>query len=206
MNKKNLFFLLLITFFQVSSQTKDKRLTGLETEIDSLMKAYRLVGLSVAIVENDEVIYSKGFGYRDLENKLPVTPNTLFSIGSVTKQFTSSLIGIYEGQGKLSLEDKPTFEKLVLHNLPHGEVPFVELRGAREKKDGRTPCNISGWDGNPLADPSNDHVCKKTDTFANIQVTKESPRILMSRSRDIYAPHAIVLRSQAVFAQGKLRQ
>jgi CubicO group peptidase (beta-lactamase class C family) len=160
MNKKNLFFLLLITFFQVSSQTKDKRLTGLETEIDSLMKAYRLVGLSVAIVENDQVIYSKGFGYRDLENKLPVTPNTLFSIGSVTKQFTSSLIGIYEGQGKLSLEDKPskhiiglkfyneemnnsiTIEELLTHQSGIGVVDGADVyfpKGSLQKHFQRLP-------------------------------------------------------------------
>ncbi len=160
MNKTRVLLLFLITVFQLSGQTNDQRLKGLETEIDSLMKAYNLVGLSVAIVENDQMIYSKGFGYRDLKNKFPVTANTLFSIGSVTKQFTSSLIGIYEGQGKLSLEDKAnkhikalkfynkeidnfiTIEKLLTHQSGIGVVDGADVffpRGSLQKHFERLP-------------------------------------------------------------------
>ncbi|MES1225307.1 MAG: serine hydrolase, partial [Bacteroidota bacterium] len=49
---------------------------------------------------------AKGFGYRDYENKIPVTPNTLFAIGSCTKAFTASIIGTLVKDGKLDY-DKP---------------------------------------------------------------------------------------------------
>lgn len=97
----------LIVVCPVIGQEADSRLSGLENEIDSLMKAYQTVGMSLSIIENGEILYSKGFGYRNLEKHLPVTPNTIFPIGSVTKPMTSSLIGVYNGQSKLEVKDKP---------------------------------------------------------------------------------------------------
>ncbi|BAP31535.1 beta-lactamase [Chryseobacterium sp. StRB126] len=55
----------------------------------------------IAIVKKDKVVYSKGFVYRDLDHKLPVTANILFGIGSNTKAFTSGLIGISGTENKL---------------------------------------------------------------------------------------------------------
>lgn len=101
------FLFLLFLSPSVFSQASDSRLSGLETEIKNLMEVYNTVGLSVAIVENDKVVYMNGFGYGDLEKKQIVTPSTSFLIGSITKQFTSSLIGIYEEEEKLSLQDRP---------------------------------------------------------------------------------------------------
>jgi CubicO group peptidase (beta-lactamase class C family) len=98
----------LITQFSIGQQT-DSRLTGLDNEIQNLLQAYHAAGLSIAVIENDKTIYSKGFGYRDVERMLPVTPNTIFPIGSITKSFTASLLGMLESQNKLSLKDKPAF-------------------------------------------------------------------------------------------------
>lgn len=98
---------LLALSHQVFSQASDPRLTELKSEIKHLMEAYHAVGLSVAIVEDNKVIYIQGFGYADLEKKSIVTPSTSFLIGSVTKQFTSTLIGIFEGKGLLAMQDQP---------------------------------------------------------------------------------------------------
>lgn len=86
----------------------DKRLIGLDTALSKLLKDWHAAGFAVAVVEKDKIIYSKGFGYRDYEKKLPVTSNTLFAIGSCTKAFTSSLLGILEKQERLKLDDKVT--------------------------------------------------------------------------------------------------
>jgi len=51
-------------------QKNDTRLNGLDAEIESLIKAYNAVGLSIAVVENDKTVYSKGFGFRDLDRQL----------------------------------------------------------------------------------------------------------------------------------------
>jgi CubicO group peptidase (beta-lactamase class C family) len=102
-------FLLLFALPGLSlAQKSDSRLTGLETEIENLIKSYNAVGLPVAVIENNKTIYSKGFGFRDLEKKQPVTPETIFPIGSITKSFTASLLGILENNKALSIEDKPS--------------------------------------------------------------------------------------------------
>lgn len=78
-------------------------------EVDSLIQrvvtSKRLVGLSVGVMQDGKVVLAKGYGYRSLDPKLPVTPTTMFGIGSVTKQFTCSSALLLEQEGKLSMND-----------------------------------------------------------------------------------------------------
>ncbi|WP_350285074.1 serine hydrolase [uncultured Croceitalea sp.] len=106
MSRFKISFFVLYTGLLFSQKT-DNRLSKLDSDIENLMESFHTVGLSIAIVENDTIIYNQSFGYRDLENKLLVDGNTMFPIGSVTKPFTAALIGIHEGQGKLSIKDRP---------------------------------------------------------------------------------------------------
>ncbi|MGH1364554.1 MAG: serine hydrolase [Calditrichia bacterium] len=100
--------LLLVLISSLSyGQENENHLNEFDQKIESLIKAYTAVGLSVAVVQNNEVIYSKGFGYRDMERKLPVDDNTVFHIASMSKAFTGTLLGILESDGQLSLQDKP---------------------------------------------------------------------------------------------------
>ncbi|MCF6296024.1 MAG: serine hydrolase [Flavobacteriaceae bacterium] len=100
----SVFLLLLIT--STIAQT-DKRLEGLEKELNEILEATNAAGFAVAVVEKDKIIYAKGFGYRDYENKIPVDANTLFAIGSCTKAFTSSILGQLRNEDKLSFDDSP---------------------------------------------------------------------------------------------------
>ena len=105
-------FLLLASVAAAAQKTTtDKRFAGLDATFNQLLKDWKAAGFAVAVVERDKIIYSKGFGYRDYEAKLPVTPNTLFAIGSVTKSFTSSLIGLLQKDGKVDF-DKPAVQYL----------------------------------------------------------------------------------------------
>jgi CubicO group peptidase (beta-lactamase class C family) len=63
-------------------------------------------GVSVLIAKNGEILYQKGFGYADIGNRVPVTPETKFRIGSITKQFIASAILKMQEEGKLSVDDK----------------------------------------------------------------------------------------------------
>jgi CubicO group peptidase (beta-lactamase class C family) len=63
-------------------------------------------GLSVAIVKNGEVVFAKVYGQRSLEDGWPVETDTLFAIGSVTKQFTCACVLLLAEEGKLSVHDK----------------------------------------------------------------------------------------------------
>lgn len=79
-------------------------------EVDSLIQhvvaTKRLVGLSVGVMQYGQVVLAKGYGFRSLEPQLPVTPETMFGIGSVTKQFTCSAALLLEQDGKLSMSDR----------------------------------------------------------------------------------------------------
>jgi len=108
--KRLLSLLLALTSITAVAQKKpanaDTRFNDLDTTMQRVLKNWNAAGFSVAVVEKNKVVYAKGFGYRDVEKKLPVTPNTLFAIGSVSKSFTTALIGQLEAEGKLNI-DKP---------------------------------------------------------------------------------------------------
>ena len=99
-----LVFTLVSTF--VFSQT-DKRLKGIEKQFNAVLESTKAAGFAVAIVEGDKIIYAKGFGYADYENKIPADANTLFAIGSSTKAFTSALLGLHREDDKLTFDDRP---------------------------------------------------------------------------------------------------
>jgi CubicO group peptidase (beta-lactamase class C family) len=63
-------------------------------------------GVSVLIARNGQIIYQKGFGYADVGNRVPVTPETKFRIGSISKQFIATAILKMQEEGKISTEDK----------------------------------------------------------------------------------------------------
>ncbi|KQC02124.1 serine hydrolase [Pedobacter sp. Hv1] len=103
-----LFFFISISLFaqnQKPTLITDK-IPGIDSLLKQVLKDQYAAGFAVAVVKGDEVIYSNGFGYRDVDNKKPVTPNTLFAIGSSTKAFTASLLGLLQKDGKLTLDDK----------------------------------------------------------------------------------------------------
>jgi CubicO group peptidase (beta-lactamase class C family) len=83
-----------------------KSLDEFDAIVTKAMADSQVPGMSVAIVRDGKVIYAKGFGYRDVEKKLPVTTDTLFAIGSVSKSFTSLIFGTLNDEGKVDW-DKP---------------------------------------------------------------------------------------------------
>jgi len=85
--------------------------SGLDTAFARVLQDWHAAGFAVAVVDKDSVIYARGFGYKNLETHDPVTPHTLFAIGSCTKAFTASVIGMLERDGKLDL-DKPVRDYL----------------------------------------------------------------------------------------------
>lgn len=103
---------LLTTLIALSQKNNtDRRFAGIDTTIESYLKEWHASGCAVAVVHRDKVIYSRGFGYKDFEKRLPVTENTVFAIGSCSKAFTSSLIGMLAQEGKLDF-DKPVNQYL----------------------------------------------------------------------------------------------
>jgi CubicO group peptidase (beta-lactamase class C family) len=77
----------------------------LENFIFEKLSETKLPGLSLALVRGDEIVWQRGFGFRDLSCGLPATPHTLCSIASLTKSFTCIAVMQLMEQGKLNLED-----------------------------------------------------------------------------------------------------
>ena len=77
------------------------RLEGFADFVRSTMTTWKVPGLAVAIVKDGEVVFSQGFGLRDVEGTAAITPRTLFAIGSCTKAFTTMGLAILVDEGKL---------------------------------------------------------------------------------------------------------
>ncbi|QQS40752.1 MAG: serine hydrolase [Acidobacteriota bacterium] len=84
-----------------------KRLEIIESKVEKRRKELGIPGMSLAIVKDGKVVYSKGLGYKDFEKKVPVTSSTQFAIGSATKAFTGLSVLLLQDRGKLSLDDSP---------------------------------------------------------------------------------------------------
>ncbi len=103
-----IFFAILILLYSYQGQgqsTKaDAQWKNLDTAFARILHDWHAAGFSVAVVVKDKVVYARSFGYKDYDNKIPATPNTLYAIGSCSKAFTASLIGILEHDGKLDID------------------------------------------------------------------------------------------------------
>ncbi|MGC1303714.1 MAG: serine hydrolase domain-containing protein [Caulobacteraceae bacterium] len=63
-------------------------------------------GLSLSVLKAGKFVYSKGFGWANLETGTPVTPRSIFKIGSISKQFTATALMQMQEEGELSVDDK----------------------------------------------------------------------------------------------------
>ena len=79
-----------------------QKLQGFDEFMEKTLKDWNGVGFGVGVVADDKLVFAKGYGYRDYEKKLPVTPNTLFPIASNTKLFTAIAAGFLVEDGKLT--------------------------------------------------------------------------------------------------------
>ncbi|MBL8267998.1 serine hydrolase [Steroidobacter sp.] len=97
---------LLLILAVVAGSVSAQSLTGLDRFIATEMAKEKAPGLALVVVKDGKLIHQRGYGYRDVERKLPVTPETLFAIGSVSKSFTVLTLGALAQQGELAW-DRP---------------------------------------------------------------------------------------------------
>jgi CubicO group peptidase (beta-lactamase class C family) len=83
----------------------EARLAHLASVLEQERERQHVPGMAVAVVRGDRVVFARGFGVRDLTTNEPVTPETLFAIGSSTKAFTATAAGMVIDEGKLSWDD-----------------------------------------------------------------------------------------------------
>lgn len=107
-------------------------------------------GCAVAVMKDGRIIYERGFGMADLDHDVTITPQTVFHVASMSKQFTAASILLLEQDGKLSLDDDvrryvpelPDFgAKITLRHLIHhtsglrDQWELLGLAGWRYSKD-----------------------------------------------------------------------
>ena len=69
-------------------------LSGFDAYITTAMRDWKVPGLAIAIVRNDSVIHMRGYGTRTMNANEPVDERTIFAIGSSSKAFTATLVGL----------------------------------------------------------------------------------------------------------------
>jgi D-alanyl-D-alanine carboxypeptidase len=86
-------------------------------------------GVSIGFVYDQDLIWAKGYGYADLEKKIPATPSTAYRIASITKLFTATAILQLRDAGKLQLDD-PVAKHLDWFHLddPFDDSPVITIR------------------------------------------------------------------------------
>ncbi len=142
---KSLFTLMLSLCILVANGQKPtfkKQLPTIDPYIQKLMTDWEVAGSAVSIVYKDKVIFSKGYGYRDVANKVPVTTKTMFGIASNTKLFTSMAAAMLHVEKKLDL-DKPVRTYMPELHFATGELDEkLTLRDMLSHRSG-----VPRWDG-----------------------------------------------------------
>src|SRR5262245_60650222 len=81
------------------------RLARLEQRLEGLRQELKIPALSAALVKDQKVIWAKGFGFADIEKKVPATEHTSYHLASLTKTFASTILMQLVQEGKLNLDD-----------------------------------------------------------------------------------------------------
>ena len=102
-----LFLIFSISVFPYADQSSPGA-HSIESRVDALFAQWSKVdspGAALAVIRDGKIIYAKGYGMADLEHNVPIAPDTVFYIGSTSKQFVAMCILLLEAEGKLSLDD-----------------------------------------------------------------------------------------------------
>ena len=79
-------------------------------------------GCALAVAQDGTLVYSRGYGYANLDYDIPITPQTVFDVASITKQFNAASLSMLALEGKLSLDDNV---RKWLPELPEYERPIT---------------------------------------------------------------------------------
>lgn len=114
MKPARVFFWLLIGCVPLMAQESllSSQIPLLNTWIEEKIAYDGIPGLAVGVVSEDKLVWKQGFGYADMQDKTPMTPQTLSRIASITKTFTATALMKLQEMGRLKLDDA------VVNHLP----------------------------------------------------------------------------------------
>lgn len=168
--KKILFpivFLLFPAIFLAQDISQDPRLISAISIIEAWMDAevaYKdIPGISAGIVYDQELVWSRGFGFSDIDTKKPATPESMYSICSISKLFTSISVLQLRDEGKISLDD-PIKKYLPWFNIKDTfpDAPEITLRGILTHSSGLPrESDFPYWTGPDYRFPTSQEMIKK---------------------------------------------
>jgi len=112
---------------ETAEPTFQLRLDKLVERLEERRVEQHIPGMALVVVKDDAVVLAHGFGVADIDTKRPVTPETLFAIGSSTKAFTATLVGMLVDEGKMNWDDPVTKFLPYLTLKPQTDDPKAEV-------------------------------------------------------------------------------
>ncbi|MCG8412138.1 MAG: beta-lactamase family protein [Bacteroidales bacterium] len=158
---------------------------GLDLQIQKFMKRWNIVGASVAVVKDERLIYSKGFGYADKDDSVRVEPKHLFRVASISKLITATTIMKLVDEGKIDLSDKVFGEKGILNGDEFSEIKDSKVKSITVK---HLLNHTSGWT-NRKGDPMFQNLAIANEMNAELPLSTEivTQYVLKNRKLD-YTP------------------
>src|SRR6188768_2059016 len=109
MNRNYIQMILILSLFLLAFRVADSQVldnAAIDSLVERSMKAFEVPGISVGVIKDGKVVYAKGHGVRSLKTGQKMDENTLVAIGSNTKAFTTTALGILVDKGKIKWDDK----------------------------------------------------------------------------------------------------
>lgn len=104
MKLRNIILIIVALSLRISAQN----IYNLDEYLEDTFETIEIPGMSVSVIQNNNIIYSKGFGVESTNTNIPMTDSTQLAIGSITKSFTSVAMMMLVEEGLISLDDKVT--------------------------------------------------------------------------------------------------
>ena len=98
----------------------------IDNQVYQFMNDFNIPGVSISIMKGTEVVYSYGYGFADLVKEERTTPDHLFRMASISKQFCTMCIMTLKEEGKLNLDDQVFGENGILKGLYHDVTSYHE--------------------------------------------------------------------------------
>jgi CubicO group peptidase (beta-lactamase class C family) len=151
---------------QTVSASDASRLAQLETLLENLRQELKIPALSAAVVKDQKIVWAKGFGFADLENKIPATEHTPYHLASLTKTFASTIVMQLVQEGKIKLDDPVSKYGITLES-----EGIIRVRHLLSHTSEGVPGEAYRYNGNRFAEL--DKVIQKTTgkSFSELLIT-----------------------------------
>jgi CubicO group peptidase (beta-lactamase class C family) len=117
----------------------------LDAVLEEIITRWGIPGLGVGIVQDNEIVYTRGFGVQSLETQVPVTPESIFCVASIGKCFVATAVMQLAEQGKIHL-DAPLVQYLPYFRLDDERYPQITIRQVLSHTSGMPDMDESEYD------------------------------------------------------------